>query len=77
MSFTSMADRPSRTARVLPLAPSLQFAVCILQFGIAVFVTAAASSAAVRVEAYRGEPFGIGRVTIDLQSGAVHRARKR
>src|SRR5262245_45054679 len=30
----------------------------------------AVSNAAVRVEAYRGDPFGIGRVTIDLQQGA-------
>src|SRR5689334_17975873 len=30
----------------------------------------AVCDAAVRVEAYRGDPFGIGRVTIDLQPGA-------
>ena len=32
----------------------------------ALFLTATACSAAIRVEAYRGQPFGIGRVTIDL-----------
>lgn len=30
---------------------------------------ATASNAAIRVEAYRGEPFGIGRVTVDLPPG--------
>jgi hypothetical protein len=33
-------------------------------------VGVAASSAAIRVEAYRGEPFGVGRVTVDLEPGS-------
>jgi hypothetical protein len=39
-----------------------------LQFAILLLVAPAAHSA-IRVEAYRGEPFGIGRVTIDLPEG--------
>ena len=35
-----------------------------------VMMLATACQAAIRVEAYRGEPFGIGRVTIDLSPGA-------
>ncbi|HEY3392139.1 MAG TPA: hypothetical protein VGK58_05505, partial [Lacipirellulaceae bacterium] len=33
-------------------------------------IAVAACPAAIRVEAYRGEPFGVGRVTVDLQQGA-------
>jgi hypothetical protein len=46
----------------------LQFAICILQFAI-LNCWSASCFAAIRVEAYRGEPFGLGRVTIDLQQG--------
>jgi len=49
---------------------NLQFAFCNLQFAILFLLAPAACSAAIRVEAYRGEPFGIGRVTIDLPQGA-------
>ncbi len=60
-----------RTAYHLPLTSvNLQFAFYILQFAILCFTTARVCPAAVRVEAYRGEPFGIGRVTIDLPPGA-------
>ena len=60
-----------RTLRRLPLCfTNLQFAFCILQFAIFFFGTTSACPAAVHVEAYRGEPFGIGRVTIDLPPGA-------
>jgi hypothetical protein len=41
---------------------------CTLLFLILLF-TATRINAAIRVEAYRGEPFGIGRVTIDLEPG--------
>jgi hypothetical protein len=37
---------------------------------IVFFLGVAACPAAIRVEAYRGQPFGVGRVTIDLQQGA-------
>jgi hypothetical protein len=43
------------------------FAFCILHFA---FLWPQLCSAAVRVEAYRGEPFGIGRVTIELAPGS-------
>ena len=60
-----------RTARRLPLSSEyLQFAYCISQFAILCLFTTSVCPAAVHVEAYRGEPFGIGRVTIDLQPGA-------
>lgn len=36
---------------------------------VACFAFASASDAAIRVEAYSGEPFGIGRVTVDLPQG--------
>ena len=51
--------------------PNLQFSICIFQFAILFLVGAAPASAATRVEAYRGEPFGIGRVTIDLEPGSA------
>lgn len=41
----------------------------VVQFAILLLVPQL-SQAAVRVEAFRGEPFGIGRVTIDLAPGA-------
>src|SRR4051794_5437022 len=46
---------------------NLIFAICIFQFAI---LWPQFCTAAVRVEAYRGEPFGIGRVTIDLAPGS-------
>jgi hypothetical protein len=48
---------------------NLQFSICILQFAILLWFSRCCT-AAVRVEAYRGDPFGIGRATIDLQPGA-------
>src|SRR3954466_4613002 len=45
----------------------LKFAFCILHFAL---LCPLFCSAAVRVEAYRGEPFGIGRVSIDLAPGS-------
>jgi hypothetical protein len=48
----------------------LQFAFCILQFAILSIAGVSRCHAEPRVEAYRGEPFGIGRVTLDLQPGA-------
>lgn len=45
----------------LVATPNLPFVICILQFAIA-----SAAHSAIRIEAYRGQPFGIGRVTIDL-----------
>jgi len=50
--------------------PNLRFAICILQFAVHHAVSVSICSAAVRVEAYRGEPFGLGRVTIDRREGA-------
>jgi hypothetical protein len=47
------------------LLSALWRTICILQFAIA----SPSVQAAIRVEAYRGEPFGIGRVTIDLPQG--------
>ena len=38
------------------------------------YVARCGSDAAIRVEAYRGEPFGIGRVTVDLAAGRCRRA---
>ena len=40
--------------------------------GIAIILAlgATACPAAIRVEAYRGRPFGVGRVTVDLHQGA-------
>lgn len=48
---------------------SVQFATCLLPIAILLLGTQFCP-AAVRVEAYRGEPFGIGRVTIDLAPGS-------
>lgn len=42
----------------------------ILHFALICFAAATACPAATHVEAYRGEPFGIGRAIIDLQPGA-------
>src|SRR5688500_19531550 len=54
-------------AHLLLLASRIRCAVA----GIAAaFVLSAASArAAIRVEAYLGEPFGVGRVTVDLPPG--------
>src|SRR4051794_14928235 len=43
--------------------------ICISQIAILLLAAPVARSAT-RVEAYRGEPFGIGRVTIDLAPGS-------
>src|SRR5215212_1657078 len=61
----TVSHRPSRRSYRTSL--NLQFAICILQFAI---LWPQFCGAAVRVEAYRGEPFGIGRVTIDLAPGS-------
>src|SRR5262249_33163927 len=45
-------------------------AVAIILSLASLLVGVSTTSAAVRVEAYRGDPFGIGRVTIDLPQGA-------
>jgi hypothetical protein len=58
------APRPRLTS------PISQFAICTLQFAILILFAAQSAPAATRVEAYRGDPFGIGRVTVDLSSGA-------
>lgn len=44
------------------------FAIQSLNFGV-LFLVAQLAEAGVRVEVYRGEPFGIGRVTVDLEPG--------
>jgi hypothetical protein len=46
-----------------------RLASCIFHFAMAWLAATAVGNAAVRVEAYRGEPFGMGRVTIDLPQG--------
>src|SRR3972149_10356339 len=57
-------SRPPRTSGALTmityLCRSALAAVAALGVG------AALAEAAIRVEAYRGEPFGVGRVTVDL-----------
>ncbi|HEX3600470.1 MAG TPA: hypothetical protein VHU84_10035 [Lacipirellulaceae bacterium] len=53
---------------VLKLAAS-RIGICALQLST-VLALSTTASAADHVEAYRGEPFGIGRVTIDLAPGA-------
>src|SRR4051812_20634516 len=58
----SKRQRKCRVIRVLAQSGAIQFA-------IACFAPAVAFGD-VRVEAYRGEPFGIGRVTIDLSAGS-------
>src|SRR5438874_529003 len=70
LAFARLAISPYR------LSFNLRFAICILQFAI-LFVfapqlahAAGRRSQGTRVEVYRGEPFGIGRVTIDLAPGA-------
>ncbi|MCI0335505.1 MAG: hypothetical protein L0228_20045 [Planctomycetes bacterium] len=40
-----------------------------MQFAVLLLTAPAICEAAIRVEAYRGEPFGIGRVSIDLPQG--------
>jgi hypothetical protein len=60
------SHRPRSAFRIF----NLQFAICMLHFAM-VSTCCTSSSAATRVEAYRGEPFGIGRVTIDLEQGAA------
>ncbi len=56
----------------MKLRPSIgksKFAICIFQFAI-LLLSSQFCRGAVRVEAYRGEPFGIGRLTVDLPPGA-------
>jgi hypothetical protein len=60
----------SRLALRSRMPSNLHVAICILQCAILVFVAHRAARAATRIEAYRGEPFGIGRVTVDLTPGA-------
>jgi hypothetical protein len=51
--------------------PALRrLALTICQFAV-LCLSSATCCAEVRVEAYRGEPFGIGRVTIDLPQGVT------
>jgi hypothetical protein len=49
-------------------SPAMNVSICRTAAAACVFVclVVAASEAAIRVEAYRGEQFGIGRVTVDL-----------
>jgi hypothetical protein len=56
----------------IQLATKLRTAVLRAIAGItmSMAVAVAACPAAVRVEAYRGRPFGVGRVTVDLRQGA-------
>ena len=59
--------RPRPNLRIERLASLVRFTAALC----AIFVVAvAACPAAVRIEAYRGQPFGVGRVTIDLQPGS-------
>src|SRR3954470_21915003 len=44
--------------------------ICISQIAILLLAAPVARSAT-RVEAYRGDPFGVGRVTIDLAPGST------
>ncbi len=60
----------------LPRPSDWQFAICsrsprllVLLASVGVLLSAASCPAAIRVEAYRGQPFGIGRVTVDLPQG--------
>jgi len=48
----------------------LQSAIFVFLFAIVAISAPQLCGADTRVEAYRGEPFGIGRVTLDLQPGA-------
>ncbi len=62
-------SRLNLSSRCLFAQYNLQFAICILQFAIVFVLAPAICHAAIRAEAYRGEPFGIGRVSIDLPQG--------
>jgi hypothetical protein len=67
MNLTSRRH-PQRALVVIPFR-GFKHGVCIAQLAFACLYIQHASLAAVRVEAYRGEPFGIGRATIDLAQG--------
>ena len=71
MDPASYDYRCQRTLLFLPnpTAPTVHKAMSLVVALAVASLLAAASSAAIRVEAYRGEPFGIGKITIDLQSG--------
>ncbi|HVT29833.1 MAG TPA: hypothetical protein VHE81_17575, partial [Lacipirellulaceae bacterium] len=67
-----MSSSQPATFRLPKLPPSignLQIPICIFQFAIFLFF-AQLCRAAVHVEAYRGEPFGMGRITVDLPPGS-------
>src|SRR5688572_7860508 len=59
---------------VVPVRLPITWKTAVIKIcaAIALITAVGASScpAAVRVEAYRGEPFGVGRVTVDLEQGA-------
>src|SRR5450432_3861707 len=67
---TTASRHPSRRAlqSIRGPAKSLLQAVCIGPIAalVVVLLTSISCSAAVKIEAYRGEPFGVGRVTVDL-----------
>ena len=67
---SSQLDAKHKSNRTQISAANLQIAICILQFAIILLAPPQHAFAAVRVEAYRGQPFGIGRVTIDLSPGS-------
>src|SRR3954466_6061548 len=68
------ASRVLNTSSVIGTSSShsqtLHSAIVLVSIFSAVFACANMASAETRVEAYRGEPFGIGRVTIDLAPGS-------
>ncbi len=57
-------------ASSLRVAGRPHFAAMLLLLGVAGIAPTLSAKAAVQVEAYRGEPFGIGQVTVDLQPGS-------
>ncbi|HEX5470666.1 MAG TPA: hypothetical protein VFW73_02210 [Lacipirellulaceae bacterium] len=68
MSFSKSVPISRATQRG-PAIRILQLAICIVLFAILLFVSPFCQ-AATRVEAYRGEPFSMGRITIDLPPGS-------
>jgi hypothetical protein len=74
MNPASIDQRVLRGRPVAPLAHSPQSAPrirrAVAAIAAACVLSAASAQAAIRVEAYRGEPLGVGRVTVDLPPGA-------
>ncbi len=57
-------------ARPRPGSSNFHVAFRALHIAICLLIAPQLCRAAIRVEAYRGEPFGVGRVTVDLSPGA-------